>query len=218
MKRAISALLVAALATSLAGCRVSVHNEEQPEPCLDTDAYVTFSVEVTRPVSQSHPEERQQVGGLEMEIVLQAESVDPDYSGVIHMDRDSTIPIGTVTRNPIVMRKLTPWGGQACWPADKPVLFLLRAFLIPPGSLDPFTLPYTTYDELKCYIEDGENLHSEGYDYLEERKTTVGGADMFPENLRRNDPYVGVQCQYIYIPGGYAGDPLTPKPDLPPRP
>lgn len=218
MKRAIAALLATTTAIALGGCRPSIHNEEQPNPCLDTEAHVTFSIEVTRPTDELG-QTREAVEGMEMDIIIVTESPDPDYNGVIYFDTDETIPIGTVTRNPIRIQKMSPYGAQACWPAEKPVLFLVRAYLLPPVTLD-LAPNYQTYDTLRCEIEDGENLHSEGFDYLDQSETTVGGADLFPENIRRgrDDPYIGVQCQYIYIPGGYQGDPINPKPDLPPRP
>ena len=204
LTRVLGAGLVTALAAMLGACSpITVHNAPS-ELCEPTDRNIQVKVELSRPAKQDANgnvlAEAQSIMTV-AEVIYQAWSPEPGYEGVILMSHGLTTGISKV--NPIIKQVGLPYEATVCWGAEHPVGMFMRAYVYHAYDIEPL-------DTLTCTFKDHDDPDPQRLNKLSHDEmiytSSVDAADV--------TGYV-VQCQDIYTPFDWTGDPVRPAPPRP---
>jgi hypothetical protein len=204
LTRAIGAGLVTAVAALLAACSpITVHNEPAAL-CEPTDRNIQIKVELSRPARQDSSgtivAEAQSIMTV-AEIIYQAWSPEPGYEGVILMSHGVTTGISKV--NPIIKQVGLPYEATVCWGAVHPVGMFMRAYVYHAYDIDPL-------DTLTCTFKDFDDPDPQRVGNISHDEMLYTG----PVDAADTNQYM-VQCQDIYTPFDWTGDPVRPAPPRP---
>jgi hypothetical protein len=198
--------LVLALLTA---CRAPVEVSDQIEGCPNGYRHVDLEGGVMQ--ADGTPAE-----GRTFTVTLAAASFDPEYQGIL------VDGVGVTGHNPYVTVGVTDgtegpddWHPVICHPADRGVVIMIR---------HSFQHPSTAYMTIECGLNDrgivgldpagqplggplGHNPTALGTVAFDQARVEL--ADMLDP-----EAWYVAQCDYVYLPDGYSGPPLTPFPRL----
>lgn len=200
---AVAALLILTSGALAACSPITVHNEPAAL-CEPTDRNIQIKVELHRPAKQDSNgtiiAEAQSVMTV-AEIIYQAWSPEPGYEGVILKSGAVTTGISKV--NPIIKQVGLPYEATVCWGAVHPVGMFMRAYVYHAYDID-------TLDTLTCTFKDFDDPDPQRLGNISRDEMLYTG----PVDADQTGEYV-VQCQDIYTPFDWTGDPVRPAPPRP---
>lgn len=204
LTRVLGAVVATAVAALLGACSpITVHNAPS-ELCEPTDRNIQVKVELNRPAKQDGNgnilAEAQSVMTV-AEIIYQAWSPEPGYEGVILMSHGFTTGISKV--NPIIKQVGLPYEATVCWGAEHPVGMFMRAYVYHAYDVEPL-------DTLTCTFKDHDDPDPQRLNKLSHDEMLYTG----PVDDADTNQYM-VQCQDIYTPFDWTGDPVRPAPPRP---
>lgn len=197
MKRFIATFAGIVLMVALTACGVTVHTDHDfigGNPCGPNDKWLLIDITSSLPVGDEDDPEYVDPGEF-VNVLFDAESPDPNYGGVIY------VGVGLSSSNPEILEAATPYFANVCFPADKPVAIMVRAWL----AADRVQRASLT---LRCHIHEND-LVGPG-EQLDE--VTTDSSDLIAPGTHGYD--VGTQCVYRHVPGGWTG-PGIPDPPFP---
>ena len=202
--RAAVAVLLVLVPAALAACSpITVHNEPAAL-CEPTDRNIQVKVELIRPAKQdangvivAHAESILTVA----DIIYQAWSPEPGYEGVILVSHGLTTGISQV--NPIIKQVGLPYEATVCWGAQHPVGMFMRAYVHHYYDIEPL-------DTLTCTFKDFDDPDPQRVGNISKDEMLYTG----PVDPADVSEYL-IQCQDIYTPLDWTGDPVRPAPPRP---
>lgn len=200
---AVAALLMLSPAALAACSPITVHNEPAAL-CEPTDRNIQIRVELHRPAKQDS--NGTIIANAESiftvaDIIYQAWSPEPGYEGVILVSGGFTTGISKV--NPILKQVGLPYEATVCWGAQHPVGMFMRAFVHHHYDIEPL-------DTLTCEFKDFDDPDPQRLGNISRDEMLYTG----PVAADETGNYV-VQCQDIYTPLDWTGDPVRPAPPRP---
>lgn len=196
MKKFVGGAVAAALLAALAACAPIGQDPGSAETelsCLPTERYLRLYVDAHREQNVVNDPQADIDIHADFTGTVQALSPAPGFQGIAFYAKSANgggvvTNVGTITPgNPLIFDGQTPFHGAACWPAEYPVAFLLRATLARGAA--------NAQDEVLCSLYDGHTLAG----FLEEMTNSdyhrVELVDLIPGNA------IQVQCVDYYVPG-----------------